>query len=45
MAIVKRVNNGWIVVSANTGIPIIDRVFNSRIAARNYAARSSPRNY
>lgn len=45
MAIVKKIAQGWIVVSEMTGIPLINRVFNSKIAAKNYAAKFSPSMY
>lgn len=45
MAIVKKVPRGWIVVSANSGLPVIDRVFHSLLAAKNYAARLNPGMY
>lgn len=45
MAIVKRIAKGWIVVSEHTGIPLINRVFTSRIAAQSYAAKFSPGMY
>lgn len=45
MAIVKKISQGWIIVSENTGIPLVNRVFSSRMAAQNYAAKFSPTMY
>lgn len=42
MAIVKKIRQGYIIVSENTGIPMVNRVFTSRLAAKNYAAKFSP---
>lgn len=42
MAIVKKVKNGWIVVSEGTGIPLVNRVFNSKSAATSYASKLTP---
>ena len=42
MAIVKKISQGWIVVSEATGIPVVNRIFNSKQAAKNYAASFSP---
>lgn len=45
MAIVKKIAQGWIVVSEITGIPVINRVFYSRTAAKNHASKFSPNMY
>lgn len=45
MAIVKRISQGWIVVSEATGIPLVSRVFHSKLAAKDYAAKYSPSMY
>jgi hypothetical protein len=45
MAIVKKVAQGWIIVSENSGIPLVNRVFHSRSAAQNYASKFSPNMY
>ncbi len=45
IAIVKKVSQGWLVVSEHTGIPLVDRVFHSRISAKNFAAKYSPGMY
>jgi len=42
MAIVKKVNSGWIIVSESTGLPLLNRIFNSRGAAKSYASKISP---
>jgi hypothetical protein len=45
MAIVKKISQGWIIVSEHTGIPIVSRVFASRSAARTFAQKFSPGMY
>ena len=45
MAIVKKISQGWIIVSENTGIPLVNRVFSSKIAATNFAQKFSPGMY
>jgi len=45
MAIVKKISQGWIIVSENTGIPIMNRVFASRNTAQTFAQKFSPGMY
>ena len=45
MAIVKKISQGWIIVSEATGIPLLNRIFHSRSAAQNYASKFSPGMY
>lgn len=45
MALVKKVSQGWIIVSDNTGIPLINRIFSSKMAAQNFAQKFSPGMY
>lgn len=42
MAIVKKIAQGWIVVSENTGIPLVNRIFHSKSAAKSFASRLTP---
>lgn len=42
MAIVKKIPSGWMVVSERTGLPLIQRIFNSKGAAKAAASRISP---
>lgn len=41
MAIVKKISQGWIIVSENTGIPMMNRVFSSKSAAQYFASKLS----
>lgn len=45
MALVKKTPQGFIIVSEATGIPLINRVFKSRMAAQNFASKFSPGMY
>lgn len=45
MAIVKKISQGWIIVSEHTGIPLMNRIFKSRMAAENFAQKFSPGMY
>lgn len=45
MAIVRRVRDGWIVVSEFTNEPLVNRVFRSKALAEQFAAQYGPGNY